>query len=218
MDRASQALAQGIPPGIRNIYRARAEYHNVARSTLNALAFGRCSKEEKAQSQQYLNLCEEKAVVKFVLQMAELGQSVRIKHISLLAFSVARQRSTNKPPKLLGKNWAQAFKKHYPEFKARTNKVLDWDRYYIYNKVVHWFEMIGKVFQHPIIVPENVYNMDKTGVILNMSSSVKVLVSKNNMRGYKNARIKRTVVIFIEYINRDGKYLNSLIIWSASIY
>jgi len=125
MDRASQALAQGIPPGVRNTYRALAEYHNVARSTLHSRAQGRRSKEEKAQSQQYLTPCEEKAIVNFILHMSKFGQRVQIKHIPSLAFSVARQRSTNKLPKPPGKNWARAFKKRHLELKARRMRVLD---------------------------------------------------------------------------------------------
>jgi hypothetical protein len=73
MDRASQVLAEGIPPGVRNTYRARAEHGKAARSTLNYRALGRRSKEEKDQSQQYLTPCEEKAVVNFLLQTAEFG-------------------------------------------------------------------------------------------------------------------------------------------------
>jgi hypothetical protein len=115
MDRASQVLAQGTPPGVRNTYRALAEHSGVARSTLYYRALGRRSKEQKAQSQQYLTPCEEKAVVNFLLQMAEFEQPVRIKHIPSLAFSVARQRSTNKPPKPPGRNWARAFEKRHPE-------------------------------------------------------------------------------------------------------
>lgn len=183
MDRASQALAQGIPPGVRNTYRALADHHNVARSTLHDRAHGQRSKEQKAQSQQYLNPCEETAVVNFLLQMAELGQSVRIKYIPSLAFSVARQRSTNKPPKPPGKNWARAFEKRHPELKARRNRALDWDRYHIYDKVVHWFEVIGEILQHPAVLSENVYNMDETGIMLSMLASVKVLVGKDDLRG-----------------------------------
>ena len=86
-------------------------------------------------------------MVNFLLQMAEFGQPVRIKHIPSLAFSVARQRSTNKSAKPPGKNWARAFEKRHPELKARKSMALDWDRYHIYDKVVHWFEIIGKVLQ-----------------------------------------------------------------------
>src|ERR1700755_1925078 len=135
MDRASQALAQDIPDGVRKTYRGRAEHTGVARSTLNARALGRRSKEEKAQSQQYLTPCEEKAVVNFVLHLADLGQRVRIKYIPSLAFSVARQRPTSKPPKPPGKNWARAFEIRHPELKARRERALDWDRYHIYDKV-----------------------------------------------------------------------------------
>ena len=38
--------------------------------------------------------------------------------------------------------------------------------------------MIKEVLQDPTILPENVYNMDETGVMLFMPGSVKVLVSK----------------------------------------
>ena len=40
MDRASQALAQGIPPGVHHTYRALAEHHKVACSTLYACVYG----------------------------------------------------------------------------------------------------------------------------------------------------------------------------------
>ena len=45
MDWASQALAQGIPPGVRHTYRPLAEHHKVARSTLYDRAHGQRSKE-----------------------------------------------------------------------------------------------------------------------------------------------------------------------------
>ena len=74
--------------------------------------------------------------------------------------------------------------------KARNNKALDWNRYDIYNKVEHWFEVIGKVLQDPAILQENVYNMDETGTMLSKLNSVNVLVNKDNQRGYRGARVK----------------------------
>jgi hypothetical protein len=81
MVKASQALALELPPGVRDTYAARAEHGNAALSTVHHRARGRRSKEEKAQSQQYLTPLEEKALVKFLLQMSDLGQPVRIKYI-----------------------------------------------------------------------------------------------------------------------------------------
>jgi hypothetical protein len=101
MDRVSQALAQGTPPGVRSTYRVLAEHSGVARPTLQSRARGRRSKEQKAQSQHYLTQCEEKALVKFLLHMSNLARPVRIKYVPSLAFSIVRQRSmTEKPSKV----------------------------------------------------------------------------------------------------------------------
>jgi hypothetical protein len=50
--------------------------------------------------------------------------------------------------------------------------------------MTHWFEVIEKVLQDPAVIPENVYNMDETGVMLSMLSCVKVLVGKDDPRDY----------------------------------
>ena len=57
-------------------YRALADHHNVARSTLHDCAHGQRSRGQKAQSEQYLTPYEEKAVVNFLLQIAEVRQPI----------------------------------------------------------------------------------------------------------------------------------------------
>jgi hypothetical protein len=108
MDRASQALAEVISAGDSASYRAVSEKSSVPHSMLHRRKHGGASIELKAQSQQYLTPDKEKAIVRFLLLMSSLGHPVRIKYIPLLAFSIARRRSTAiKPIKLPGKNWAQ---------------------------------------------------------------------------------------------------------------
>jgi hypothetical protein len=92
MDRASQVLAQGVPPGVPISYRTLADHSKVLRSTLHQRARGRRSKEEKAQSQQYLNPLEEDVVVKYLLQMSDLEQPMLMKFIPSIAYSVTRKR------------------------------------------------------------------------------------------------------------------------------
>jgi hypothetical protein len=177
--------------------------------------------KEKAQQQQYLTPEEEKAVVTFLLLMSNLGQPVRIKFIPSLAFSVARQRSTtNKPIKPPGKNWARAFEKRHPELKARRVKAIDWKRHgnNIHDKITKWFKVIGKVPQDLAVLPENVYNMDETRVMLSMLGSVRVLVGKDDLRDYRGASVKRTMVTAIECISADGRSLLPLIIWPGSTH
>lgn len=177
--------------------------------------------EKKAQAQQYLNVEEEKALVAFLLLMSSFGQPVRIKYIPTLAFSIARRRSsTTRPKKPPGKNWAQAFGKRHPELRSKRVRSIDWKRHeiHIYDKITGWFDIIGKVLQDPAILPENVYNMDETGVMLSMLGSVKVLVGRDDVRGHRGAGVKRTIVTAIECISADGRSLPPLIIWPASTH
>ena len=216
MDRASQVLAQGVPPSVPKSYRALADHHgNISYSTLYHRARGRPSREEKAQEQQYLRPYEEEVIVKYLLQMADLSYLIQMKFIPSLAFSVTRHRPTiERPLKAPGRNWAKALEKRHPILLARRVKALDWNRHEknIYGKIVHWFEVIKDVLQDPAVLAENVYNMDETGVMLSMPGSVKVLVSKHDKRDYRGARVKRTLVTVIECISGDGRYLNPMII------
>lgn len=68
------------------------------------------------------------------------------------------------------------------------------------------------------ILPENVYNMDETGVMLCMLNSVKVLVSKDDRRDYRGVGVKRTTVTAIECISANGRSLLPMIIWPATTY
>jgi hypothetical protein len=95
-DRASKALAEASLPGEPQTYDARSKRSVVPLTTLYYCNHGRRSKEEKAQSQQYLTRPEEKALEKYLKLMADIGNPVRIKYLPSLAFCIACQCSTTK--------------------------------------------------------------------------------------------------------------------------
>lgn len=221
MDRASQALAKGVPEGVPRSYRALADHSGVPHSTLQHRKAGRRSMEEKAESQLYLWPTEAKAVIEFCLQMSDLGQPVHLKHLRFLAFRATRHRPLeSRPSKPPGKNWPKAFEKRYPILQARREKALDWNRHKrnTHEKMIRWFEIIGKVLQDPRVRPENIWNMDETGVMLSMPGSVKVLVGKDEMQGSRGALVKRTTITAIECISADGRFLTPMIIWPATTH
>ena len=161
---------------------------------------------------------EEKTLVKYLLRMPNNGYPVPVKYLRSLAFIIARQRPSRStmdvaidPP---GKNWSQAFHTRHPELKPRKVKAVDWNRHdnIIYDKITHWFEVIGKELHYPVIVPENIHNMDETGVMLSILGSVKVLVGRDDPRDYRGAGVKRTIVTAIECICTDGRSLLPMII------
>jgi hypothetical protein len=82
----------------------------------------------------------------------------------------------------------------------------------MYDKITEWFDVIGKVLQNLAILPENVYNIDETGVMLSMLGSVKVLVGRDDVRGHRGAGVKRTMVTAIECISTNSRSLPPLII------
>jgi DDE superfamily endonuclease len=228
MDEAAAVLAEFTDStGISKSYSALSELSDIPASTLWHRAHGRPSKREKAESQQYLTPSEEKALVDYLLRMSNNGFPIPVKFLRSLAVIIVRQRSSPfqtrvvdesiRPP---GKNWPQGFYKRHPVLKARRVKALDWDRYdyHIYDKVSYWFEVIGRELDDPIILPENVYSMGETGVLLSVLSSLKVLVDKDDLRAYRGARVKRTLVTAIEAISADGRSLLPLIIWPAATH
>ena len=153
------------------------------------------------------------------MQQDALGRPVRIKYIRPIAFSLARQQPPkDRPSKSPSKNWPQSFYKRYPELRVSKSGALDWNRYNIYKKVVHWFEVIGKILQDSNVLQENAYNMDETGIMLSKLNSIKVLVGKDNKRGYRGACVKRTTITAIECVSAVGRYLNPIIIWPAATH
>lgn len=96
--------------------------------------------------------------------------------------------------------------------KQRRNKAIDWNWHdnNIYDKLTQWFEVIEPELRRPDIVPENVYNMDETGIMLSMLGSVTILVGKDDPRDYRGASVKQTIVTAIKCILVSGEYLNPI--------
>ena len=95
---------------------------------------------DKAQGQQYLKLYKEEVIIKYLLQMSNLGHLIQMKFIPSLAFSVTRHRpTTERPLKAPGRNWAKALEKRHLELVARRVKALDWNHHEknIYRKIAH---------------------------------------------------------------------------------
>ena len=98
--------------------------------------------------------------------------------------------------------------------KARRLRAIDWKRddRQIEEKVRHWFAIIRRELADPAILPENVYNMDETGVLLSVLNSLKVLVGKDDLRKHRGTTVKRTLVTAVECISADSRSLHPLII------
>lgn len=194
-----------------------------SRSTRWRHACGRPTIKGKAASQQYLTPGEEDAVEDILLLWHSVDHALPPKSLLDLAWVIRRQRLCNsqspatnddiRPPH---KNWPQGFYKRHPQLISRKCQALDSRRHEnIQEKVAQWFTVIGEVLNDPAILPENVYNVDETGNMLNAPRPVKVIMSRHDRRNYKPARVQRTLVTAVECISADGRSLPPLIIWPA---
>lgn len=150
-----------------------------------------------------------------------------VKALRRLALVIRRHRgsasvteiddNTLRPP---GKNYPQALYSRHPELQARSLKAIDWTRANenIYDKVKHWFDLIGKELANPDILPDNVYNMDETGVLLGHAATVKMLVHRMDTRRHRGTGVKRVLVTAIECVSAAGEVLPPLIIWPSSTH
>jgi DDE superfamily endonuclease len=226
-DAASRVLSRSLRLDKPQTYAALSEEGNVPLTTVWYRVHGRPSIDQKAVKQQYLTPQEEKALAEYLLRMSNNGFPILVKHVPSIAVVIVRQRSsifqtpvsdvTLKPP---GKKWCQLFLKCHPEVHPRRRKPLDWKRHdnNIFPKMTHWFEVIGKELHDPVIVLENMYNMDETGTMLYKLNSVKVVVGKDDLRGYRGAEINRETITAIECVSGDGKLLHPMIIWPGASY
>jgi hypothetical protein len=168
-----------------------------------------CPDERQQRKDSTLHLSEEKGLVDYLLWAWRLGRPLPSKLLPYLAFSVVRRRGSTiqnlasdtdlKPP---GKHWIKGFYKRHPELRGRRNKPLEHARFDIYEMVVDWFEVFGKLLEDPIIVPENVYNMDETGTRLRVPTSQKYVVGRNDTEDVRGPKVNRVRVTALEYLRR----------------
>jgi len=184
---------------------------------------GKQWRREKAAKEQYLTPNEEKGLAAYILRMSQNGYPLAVKALRSLALVIRRQHEKTPDAQDLikpGKNWPQGFYKRNPQLKPRRMRAMAWDRHdlTIYPKVTEWFSIISEELARPDVLAENVYNMDETGVLLGKLGSLKVLVGKNELRNYRGASAKRTLITAIECISATGTCLNPLVIWPSATH
>ena len=188
---------------------------------------GRPSRAQKAISQQYLTPEEEIELREYLIRCHRNGHPIRVKALPYLALVIACQRSStlqtpaaDQPLQAPSNNWPQGFYLRHPEVKTKRLKALDARRCgpNIYEKVVHWFAVIGPELRHPAIRTENVYNMDETRVQLSVLGTQKVLVSREDVSGCRGVGVKRDLITAVECIAADGRSLAPLIVWPSATH
>jgi hypothetical protein len=91
---------------------------------------------------------------------------------------------------------------------------VDWRRNEknIYRKVVNWFDLMRAQLEEAGVLQENVYNMDKMGVLPSVLVSSKYLVSAEMHKTHRGAGLKGTLITAVECTSADSRRLPPLIV------
>ena len=103
-----------------------------------------------------------------------LAQSAKTppKTPSNLASNLASDLPSN-PPRIVSKNWVYRFIDRLPEdLYITTQKPIEKARFDAEDvaKITHWFDLLEKEIQKQQIGPQNIYNIDDSGIQIGQNS------------------------------------------------
>ncbi|KIJ53098.1 hypothetical protein M422DRAFT_155463, partial [Sphaerobolus stellatus SS14] len=105
----------------------------------------------------------------------------------------------------LGKNWMRRFLARYPELNARWRRRIDRHRAMAVNadSINHFFDLLQKIIDKHDLKPEQVFNMDEKGCMLDIIQGARVLSLQMNLSVGRLDGNRESVTI-IECICADG--------------
>jgi hypothetical protein len=117
----------------------------------------------------------------------------------------------------LGINWTQGFLRRHPDLKSRFVPLLDKDRVVAEDpdQIQRYFELFQATKAKYNIHDDDVYNMDKKGVMMGVIAKLRVVVSRKNKKPYMTQQGKREWVSLIECISLDGRVLSPFVIFKC---
>ncbi|SPC65295.1 uncharacterized protein UHOD_11054 [Ustilago sp. UG-2017b] len=162
--------------------KAAAEHHNVPYNTLWDRSKGCKSCTAAFQHLQAIPPEAEELLVQHIQKQAHYGFLVTPQNLRQLAEQLLRQR-TNNNDATLGPNWVSAFKQRHPELRSYYSCKMDAARVQATSDpsvVEAYFDVLEKTIAKYRILPENIFNIDKTGFLIGQSQCRYIIVPREN--------------------------------------
>jgi hypothetical protein len=148
---------------------AAAKALGLSRETLKHRMKRRKSRTQAPEVQQMLTKSEEKVLTKWITHLTATGHPARHEFIREMAEEIRARRAIQEENILrpLGATWVQRFIKRNPDLKTVISRSIEAARIKeVTPKVVaDFFDALKECIEDYQITPENMYNMDETGLI-----------------------------------------------------
>ena len=162
----AKALA-GIEDGTYSNVNQAAIATRVPPSMIHDCLNSRKSRREANVNRQALTPMEEYALVKWIERAASVGHPIRHSFLREMAEEIRKKRVENEGQIIspLGKEWVTRFLRHNRQLQSRISKTIERARKEVSKEeVLAWFAAFQEAIAKDNVQPENVYNMDETGV------------------------------------------------------
>jgi len=164
---ATENALAGLNQGIyKNPHDAAKQTGAPEKTVYRRFSGGQSIPESRASSQS-LSPVEEKALVQWIKLSAALGHPVTHPFLRELAEEIRKPRieSENLNASPLGQDWTKRFMRRNPDLKTTIASSIEIQRKEVTKEQLDkWFAEFKRVIDENDILPENVYNMDETGI------------------------------------------------------
>jgi 4-hydroxybenzoate polyprenyltransferase len=195
--------------------RATATAYQIPVATLHRRIRGLTTTRRNAhESQQLLSQTQEDLVVRWILDCKRVGYSIT--HAQLIQFTRLISSSTGGPSSV-GHNRSQRFLQRHPELRTKVGKKIDHLQFdnTTPERLNDWFNRLHLVITESKVKPENIYNVDETGIALGVCRSATVIGSTQTSSTLLKRAENCELVTVIETISASGNKLRPLVIFKG---
>jgi hypothetical protein len=163
--------------------RKAAEQHGIDRwERLRDRINGMKPRKEEAESRQRLSPQEEKIIERHIQQLEVWGWPPMVSQLQRMATELLRAKGDLGPD--IGTNWSQRFLRRHPDLKSRFVLPLDKDCVITEDpkQIQRFFELFQTTKEKYDIHDNNIYNMDKKGIMIGVLAKLKVICSRKHQK------------------------------------
>jgi hypothetical protein len=212
-----QAIAGAIQSLSTNQYssiRAAAAAFDVDRRTLTRRLRGGLTHTQAAQPSLLLSPEQERLLIQWILDLERAGHPPS--HVQIREFVELICQASGTSTKV-GINWVPRFLHRHPELKSKVGRKIESLR--IQNTtpeaLAEWFEVFRRVQTTYGVKPDNIWNMDETGIALGVCTNQIVVGSSTTKFSYVRTPENREWVSIIEAISTTGSCVRPLVIFKG---
>jgi DDE superfamily endonuclease/Tc5 transposase DNA-binding domain/helix-turn-helix, Psq domain len=211
---AIEAAVDALSSGRATSIRATATLYGISRVTLTRRLDGTPTRSIARQSQYLLSQGQEEALLKWIIELEAIGHAISHTQIREMAGLFS---GFSGGPSTVGSKWVQRFVQRHSIVHTKVGRAIDHLRVEAVtpDALKSWFELFRRIKLDYRIKPENIWNMDETGLALGHCKNQMVIGTSNTKYSYVKSPEDREWVSIVETISATGRRCRPLCIFKG---